>query len=128
MSNVLNGMWRNSSISFFNIGLYKTKRQDSTRFQTFLDCVVQIEIASPTACDQGQNLSRGFMSVLGAPLNLYNWYLKKNMSNILLYSSQTYKNPLVNIPPARFTTKKLAHNQHKKEEQKIKDSWQSKLW
>ena len=82
---------RNSSTSFSKIGLSVIKRQESTRLQTFLFCVVQIEIASPTACDQGQNLSRGFMSVLGAPLNLYNWYLKKNMSNILLYSSQTYK-------------------------------------
>ena len=81
----------NSSTSFSKIGLYVIKRQESTRLRTFLFCVVQIEIASPTACDQGQNLSRGFMSVLGAPLNLYNWYLKKNMSNILLYSSQTYK-------------------------------------
>ena len=96
----------NSSTSFSKIGLYEIKRQESTRLRTFLFCVVQIEIASPTACDQGQNLSRGFMSVLGAPLNLYNWYLKKNMSN-LLYSSPTYKNPLVNIPPAQFTTQIL---------------------
>ena len=60
----------NSSTSFSKIGLYEIKRQESTRLQTFLFCVVQIEIASPTACDQGQNLSRGFMSVLGASLNL----------------------------------------------------------
>ena len=79
----------NSSTSFSKIGLYEIKRQESTRLRTFLFCVVQIEIASPTACDQGQNLSRGFMSLLGASLNPYNWYLKKNMSNILLYSSQT---------------------------------------
>ena len=83
----------NSSTSFFKIGLYEIKRQESTRLQTFLFCVVQIEIASPTACDQGQNLSRGFMSVLGASLNLEYWCLKKEMSNILLYSSYvlTYK-------------------------------------
>ena len=95
----------NSSTSFSKIGLYEIKRQESTRLQTFLFCVVQIEIASPTACDQGQNLSRG-SCLVGASLSLYNWYLKKNMSNIL-YSSLTYKNALVNIPPAQFTTQIL---------------------
>ena len=42
----------NSSTSFFKIGLYLIKRRESTRLQTFLLCVVQNEIASPTACDQ----------------------------------------------------------------------------
>ena len=43
----------NSSTSFFKIGLYEIKRQKSTKLWTFLFCVVQNEIASPTACDQG---------------------------------------------------------------------------
>ena len=43
----------NSSTSFFKNGLYEIKRQESTRLWTFLFCVVQNEIASPTACDQG---------------------------------------------------------------------------
>ena len=39
----------------------------------------------------GSEPVKGVHECVGAPLNLYNWYLKKNMSNILLYSSQTYK-------------------------------------
>ena len=41
------------ALLFSKIGLYEIKRQESTRLQTFLLCVVQNEIASPTACDQG---------------------------------------------------------------------------
>ena len=91
----------NSSTSFFKIGLYEIKRQESTRLQTFLFCVVQIEIASPTACDQGQNLSRGFMFSWGPPWvsTIDTW---KRICRIYYILQPTCRNPLVNIPPAQW--------------------------
>ena len=95
-----------SSTSFSKIGLCKIIRQESTILQTFLSCVVQIEIASPTACDQGQNLSRGFMFSWGPPWvsTIDTW---KRICRIYYILQPTCRNPLVNIPPAQWKNNML---------------------
>jgi len=81
----------NSSTSFSKIGLYEIKRQESTRLRTFLFCVVQIEIASPTACDQGQNLSRGFMFVGGSLESLQLILEKEYVEYIIIFFTNIQK-------------------------------------